>query len=99
MRIGVLTFLNANNYGAALQAFSLFSKLQEFGFDVEMIDYRCPAIEIAHSDSVRTKKGIKVKFARFVYNQIFKKRREKFESFRACLKKSATFTPYNIFPI
>lgn len=44
MRIGILTFHKAINYGAYLQAFSLFRKLQEsFPTDqVEIIDYQAP---------------------------------------------------------
>ena len=41
MRIGILTFHKAINYGAYLQAFSLSSKLREqfLSDEVEIIDY------------------------------------------------------------
>lgn len=45
MRIGILTFHNANNYGAVLQAYCLQETLRRIGFDVEIVDYRNPLIE------------------------------------------------------
>lgn len=39
MKIGILTFHNAINYGAALQAYALQRKLVELGYDSEIIDY------------------------------------------------------------
>lgn len=40
MKIGILTFHYAHNYGAMLQAYALTTFLQTKGFDVEIIDYR-----------------------------------------------------------
>ncbi|MDE5678733.1 polysaccharide pyruvyl transferase family protein [Phocaeicola sp.] len=45
MCIGILTFHNANNYGAVLQAYCLQETLRFAGFEVEIIDYRNPLIE------------------------------------------------------
>lgn len=45
MRIGVLTFHRALNYGAVLQCFALFKTLKSMGHDVEIIDYRPLFIE------------------------------------------------------
>lgn len=42
MKIGILTFHRAHNYGAVLQAFALQEVLREKGHDVEFIDYRNP---------------------------------------------------------
>lgn len=44
-KIGILTFQNTLNYGAILQSYALYRVLSEEGHDVEVIDYRCPAIE------------------------------------------------------
>lgn len=41
MRVGILTFHNAHNYGAVLQAYALQTKLKELGYDVSIINY-CP---------------------------------------------------------
>jgi len=45
MRIGILTFHRANNYGAVLQSLALQEKLIQLGYDVSIIDYRQKAIE------------------------------------------------------
>ena len=45
MKIGILTFHNALNYGAVLQCYALQHYMQERGHDVEVIDYRIPFIE------------------------------------------------------
>lgn len=38
-KIGILTFHNALNYGAILQVYALQSKVEELGYDVEIINY------------------------------------------------------------
>lgn len=40
MKIGILTFHCAHNYGAVLQCYALQEILKSFGYDVEIIDYR-----------------------------------------------------------
>ena len=42
MRIGILTFHRAHNYGAVLQAYALQEVLINRGHDVEFIDYQSP---------------------------------------------------------
>lgn len=44
MKVGILTFQNANNYGAALQAFALCSTVRKLGYNVELIDYKNPSV-------------------------------------------------------
>ena len=39
MKIGLLTFHAAHNYGAVLQAYATQEKIKEMGFDIEVIDY------------------------------------------------------------
>ena len=45
MRIGILTFHRAHNYGAVLQCYALQEVLRRMGHDVQVIDYRQPWIE------------------------------------------------------
>ena len=40
MKIGILTFANAYNYGAVLQCYALYKTLSDNGFDVSVINYR-----------------------------------------------------------
>lgn len=44
MKVGILTFQNANNYGAALQAFALCSTVRKLGYNAELIDYKNPPV-------------------------------------------------------
>ncbi|WP_028911843.1 polysaccharide pyruvyl transferase family protein [Prevotella sp. MA2016] len=48
MKIGTLTFHRAQNYGGVLQCYALLKFLQNQGYDVEVVDYRCPKIERAY---------------------------------------------------
>ncbi|MFA4046420.1 polysaccharide pyruvyl transferase family protein [Prevotella sp. PCHR] len=45
MKIGILTFHRAVNYGAILQCYALYTALKQLGYDVDVIDYRQPVIE------------------------------------------------------
>lgn len=45
MKIGIITFHRAINYGAILQTYALQKMLQQKGYDVEVIDYRCQHME------------------------------------------------------
>lgn len=45
MKIGILTFHRAYNYGAVLQCYALQQYLLSYGFKVEVIDYKQPWID------------------------------------------------------
>lgn len=45
MKIGILTYHRAHNYGAVLQCYALQEVLKSMGHDVWIIDYRQPCIE------------------------------------------------------
>lgn len=45
MRIGILTFHRAINYGAVLQAYAMQETLRGMGLDAMVIDYRQPRVE------------------------------------------------------
>lgn len=45
MKVGILTFHRAQNYGAVLQCYALQETLRGLGHDVSVIDYRQPWIE------------------------------------------------------
>lgn len=48
MKIGILTFHRAHNYGAMLQAYALRKVLVDKGHNVEFVSYRQPKIENAY---------------------------------------------------
>lgn len=45
MRVGILTYHNAINYGAVLQAYALQQVIKKLGVQCEIIDYSCPAVD------------------------------------------------------
>ena len=45
MKIGIITFNSAHNYGAVLQAWALQEYLKSDGHEVEIINYRLPATD------------------------------------------------------
>lgn len=49
MKVGILTFHRANNYGAVLQCFALQTYLKKMGHEVEIVDYRQKNIEIIYN--------------------------------------------------
>ena len=71
MRIGILTYHNACNHGAVLQAYGLQTALQGLGHDPEIIDYRSPVIEAENrhwgirSGQFRTRLEKRWRFLRF----------------------------------
>lgn len=40
MKVGIITFHHTTNYGATLQAYALCKVIEEYRYDVEIIDYR-----------------------------------------------------------
>lgn len=44
-KIGILTFHRTTNFGSLLQTYGLYKKIVDLGYECEIIDYRCPAIE------------------------------------------------------
>ena len=60
MRIGILTFHNALNYGAVLQAYATQVFLTEMGHDVEIIDYENPFIKKVYKRRIKLSPNLKV---------------------------------------
>ena len=53
MKVGIITFHRANNFGALLQAYALVSKIKELGHEGVIIDWHSPHIENAYHAPVR----------------------------------------------
>jgi hypothetical protein len=43
---GMITFHRTTNFGSCLQTYGLYKKISDLGYFCEVIDYRCPAIEL-----------------------------------------------------
>ena len=94
MKIGILTFFHANNYGAVLQAFSLQKKLESLGYQAECIDYRCLAIERRHRKlPLNLSMGISKLVKNVIRNYYFHRREKGFTLFRDTIPHSI---PFNI---
>lgn len=94
MRIGILTFCNAYNLGAALQSFSLQKAVEQKGHDSELIDYRCTAIEKMHRLMPLLQRGISLKrrLYNLAYNIVFFPRRIRFNKFQKLTKRSKAYS-------
>lgn len=81
MRIGILTFHNAINYGAVLQCYALKEFLIQRGHDVQVIDYRVPAIEgyksLLSFRLLSKQKGVFKKIVFFLLSLVLYRRKRK----------------------
>ncbi len=98
MKTGILTFSGANNYGAALQAFSLLQKTRALGMDAELIDYRTPGIVAMHRPKP-IGRGVrwKTRLVNLRDNVLSASRRRAFERFRnEYMRFGPAYTPANV---
>jgi hypothetical protein len=100
MKIGILTFHRAHNYGAMLQAYALHSTLTQMGHDVEFIDYRQEQIERAfdlHDKSVYIDASLANKIKIFLSRLItFNRRKLRAKRFMTFMRKYlSTSSSYN----
>ena len=49
MKIGIITFHRANNFGAVLQCYALQETLNHLGYEAEVVDYREPFTELIYN--------------------------------------------------
>ncbi len=99
MKMGIVTFHRALNYGAVLQSYALCNFLNSKGYSTEIIDYRNPAIEtIYHSNQVNLSDlnqyeqfGLKAKLKRLVEIVYYKKLRKKFSKFLDVMSSKPVF--------
>lgn len=79
MKVGILTYHRAHNYGAVLQCYALQELIREFGQDVEIIDYRQPFIEKLYGFSKQEwfRKNLFHPRSLLKFNKIFREKRQK----------------------
>lgn len=110
MKIGIITILNVNNYGAELQAFALHHKLHQLGFENEIINYLYyknpaykkelaskPIIKIHYKNTIKDKVlGWIDKYSALRYPAIAKVRKQRFTNFhKEHTKLSKTYHSYS----
>ncbi|QFJ56301.1 polysaccharide pyruvyl transferase family protein (plasmid) [Pseudobutyrivibrio xylanivorans] len=57
MKVGIITFHRAVNYGAVLQAYALQYAVEKLGHKAEILDYRCEEVDRAASPLLGFRKG------------------------------------------
>lgn len=87
MKVGIVTFHRAINYGAVLQVFALYKTIEKLGATPEIIDYISPAISGIHR---RFEFGFHpLEMYRYLrYGSSVNKRFDKFEKFVETMKLS-----------
>ena len=84
MKVGIITFHRALNYGALLQAFALRYSLSKLGAEAQILDYRNPIMEDMYSyPSFLQRKNLKDKVKFLLQGKSELKRRAKFENYRS----------------
>jgi hypothetical protein len=95
MKLGLLTFHDAANYGAVLQAYALQAYLQGEGFDCEYLNYRSErrrrAYDMGFHIRSNLRRGNLAMALKYALGRPFMERRKRrFDAFRkACLQISA----------
>lgn len=88
-KIGIITILKVNNYGAELQAYATQATLNKMGYDAEIIDYlfyKNPMAKHTRGSRTEFSHSVKKRFAEWLYPLIHKPSANKtrtirFESF------------------
>lgn len=101
MKVGVLTFHRATNYGTMLQAYAMVTALKKLGVDAELIDYRPEYLErtmkirkLKIGNSI--KEIISVVANRLIFGSQLSEKIEHFELFMnqyMCCSSSVYYTP------
>ena len=93
MKVGILTFHNAHNYGAVLQAYALKTCVQKLGHDVSIVNYRNQKIQSVYPKFLPPKFTLKElnpkRWKQFIYDTLrgiygqkeWSKRWDAFEAF------------------
>ena len=100
MKIGIMTFQKADNYGAMLQCYALFHYLKKDGINVEVIDYRNKYIERNYRGMPNIRKNlyvwIKEAGKRILDRKDRKDRQKCFDEMRIMLSLSNTLYKHDI---
>ena len=99
MRIGIITILKVNNYGAELQAYATQAILNRLGYDAEIIDYlfyKNPGHKVTRLSKPVFKFGWRKRIAEWLYPKLEKlKARKDSESQRRRMERFEQFHKMN----
>lgn len=80
MKVGILTFHNAYNYGAVLQTYATQEIVKSRGHDVEIINYHNKKVDRHYIKKIPQRKFYRIPFA-LIGKYFFNKRKEAYERF------------------
>lgn len=87
-KIGIITFHNAHNYGACLQAYALQEYLKEIADEVNIIDYDSPVTKHYNLILPVLRKNIFKSVQQLIDNiRYYKKRRKRWDHFQAFIHR------------
>lgn len=99
MKVGILTFSCAHNYGAVLQCYALQETIKSMGHEVEVINYRPKYLvnsykpfclrKLLKRDPIETFKNLKMLFL------TWDKRCERFNCFESFISQYIQYSPWN----
>lgn len=97
MKVGIVTFHRALNYGAVLQAYALNKFFSNNGIDSRIVDYRSPNMEIFYKPiKANPFKSPRVFLKELIYAPRIKSKRKKFEAFiKKNIPTSPVYTKYD----
>lgn len=79
-KIALLTIHHTTNFGSALQTFSLYECVKRMGYDIDILDYRCSAIENREFAKINFK-DLKSLYRKILYGKSFKEKAREFDAF------------------
>ena len=80
MKIGILTFQNAVNYGAVLQTYALQNTVEKLGADAKVINYQCEKVNSLYDPFPKTKNAKKL-ISNILWYKRKNHKKEEFEKF------------------
>lgn len=100
MKVGVLTFSEADNYGAMLQAFALIQTIKSIGCDCSLIRYRNKNIWKSYNYVGLSERHSFLNYLKKNFELcLFKKRKQAFEEFRAQCNITKVFSEDDVYSL
>ena len=100
-KVYILTFVNTENYGALLQAFSLKETISEMGYECEFINYQNKKLDYSTAGFVRRIRSYIWK--NMIYKFLFSKKRaartKRFQTEKLCLRLPKYRTPEELIAV
>ena len=98
MKNGILTFHRTSNFGSCLQTYALYKKIADLGYDCEIVDYRCEAVENREGIGAKPSfKSLRSLLINFIQSRIsFKKYNRLMEFLQREAKLSREYSRKNI---